>query len=123
MGPGVLAGGPCIGFRLDVPRGFGSESPVTDLLSLAPPEAETVVAQWLTARGEPSYRARQIVPRLWQRPVATWGDASDLPAGLRAALDAEFPLSRLTLAAREVSADGTEKFLWRPSHRARLASD
>ncbi len=86
---------------------------MTDLLSLTPPEARVLLAQWLAARGEPAYRLRQITPRLWQRPVAAWSDASDLPAPLRAALEAEFPLPRLILAARQVSSDGTEKFLWR----------
>ncbi|HTH63267.1 MAG TPA: 23S rRNA (adenine(2503)-C(2))-methyltransferase RlmN [Gemmatimonadales bacterium] len=88
---------------------------MTDLLSLTPPEAETALAEWLAARAEPAYRLRQIMPRLWQRPVASWGDASDLPAPLRSALDAQFPLPRLVLAARQVSTDGTEKYLWRLS--------
>ncbi|HEY6224471.1 MAG TPA: 23S rRNA (adenine(2503)-C(2))-methyltransferase RlmN [Gemmatimonadales bacterium] len=88
---------------------------MTDLLSLLPAESQATLIEWLTARGEPAYRLRQILPRLWQRPVARWSDASDLPASLRAALEAEFPLPRLTLAARQVSADGTEKYLWRLS--------
>jgi 23S rRNA (adenine2503-C2)-methyltransferase len=86
---------------------------VTDLLSLPPADASHALDVWLTERGEPAYRLRQIVPRLWQRPVATWAEASDLPATLRAALHEVFPLQRLTLAAQQVSADGTEKFLWR----------
>ena len=88
---------------------------MTDLLSLSPPDASRVLAEWLAQRAEPAYRLRQIVPRLWQRPVAAWSDASDLPAPLRAALDAAFPLARMTLAAHQVSQDGTEKFLWRLS--------
>lgn len=86
---------------------------MTDLLSLLPSEVEPLLADWLAARGEPAYRVRQILPRLWQRPVAAWSDATDLPAPLRAALEAEFPLPRLTLAAHQKSSDGTEKFLWR----------
>jgi len=86
---------------------------VSDLLSLTPVAARTLLAEWLAARGEAAFRVRQIVPRLWQRPIATWADASDLPAELRTALAAEFPLPRLTLAARQISSDGTEKFLWR----------
>jgi len=86
---------------------------VTDLLSLTPDTARDTVVQWLAARGEAAYRVRQILPRLWQRPVARWEDASDLPAPLRAALAADFPLVRLELAARQQSRDGTEKFLWR----------
>ena len=86
---------------------------MTDLLTLAPAAAEAVLVEWLASHGEPPYRVRQILPRLWQRPVAAWADASDLPAALRTQLTAEFPLTRLTLAARQVSTDSTEKFLWR----------
>jgi len=83
-----------------------------DLLSLTPDAAHEALEQWLAERGEPAYRVRQIVPRLWQRPVASWADASDLPAPLRAALDEAFPLRRLPLQTHQVSNDGTQKFLW-----------
>src|SRR5213082_2891968 len=83
-----------------------------DLLSLPPEAARQRVAEWVAQRGEPAYRSTQIVPRLWQRPVGTWDQASDLPAALRAALAAAFPLRRLALGARQLSSDGTEKYLW-----------
>src|SRR6266545_6067714 len=83
-----------------------------DLLSLTPEAARTALGEWLTQRGEPAYRLRQVLPRLWQRAVARWTDATDLPAPLRAALDDAFPLPRLTLHTHQVSSDGTEKFLW-----------
>lgn len=85
---------------------------MTDLLSLTPDGARTAVGEWLATRGDPAYRLRQILPRLWERPVARWADATDLPAPLRDALDQDFPLTRLTVAAHQVSSDGTEKFLW-----------
>ncbi|HEY7195013.1 MAG TPA: 23S rRNA (adenine(2503)-C(2))-methyltransferase RlmN [Gemmatimonadales bacterium] len=83
-----------------------------DLLSLTPNAARAAVEHWLAQRGEPAYRLRQIMPRLWQRPVATWADATDLPAPLRAALHEAFPLHRLQLQIHQVSKDGTQKFLW-----------
>jgi 23S rRNA (adenine2503-C2)-methyltransferase len=83
-----------------------------DLLSLPPDAAGAALSAWLVARGEPAYRLRQVVPRLWQRPVGRWADATELPGPLRAALDEAFPLRRLALAERQVSHDGTEKFLW-----------
>jgi len=83
-----------------------------DLLSLTPEAARSALADWLSARGEPAYRIRQILPRLWQRPVGRWSDATDLPAPLRTALDAALPLQRLTLRTHQVSSDGTVKFLW-----------
>jgi 23S rRNA (adenine2503-C2)-methyltransferase len=86
---------------------------VTDLLSLAPDAARVALAEWLRARGEPEYRLRQVLPRLWQRPAAGWDAATELPAPLRGELAGAFPLFRLTLSAQQVSRDGTEKFLWK----------
>src|SRR5256886_11059919 len=78
-----------------------------------PPDgARHPVVEWPARRGEPKYRASQIVPRLWHRPVGSWDQATDLPAELRGALAAAFPLRRLALSARQRSADGTEKYLW-----------
>jgi 23S rRNA (adenine2503-C2)-methyltransferase len=83
-----------------------------DLLNLAPVAAGAALAQWLEERGEPAYRARQVLPRLWERPVGSWDDATELPAALRRALAEALPLRRLPLSARQVSQDGTEKYLW-----------
>ena len=85
---------------------------MTDLLSLTPDAARAAVAPWLAARSEPAYRGSQIVARLWQRPVASWEEATELPTALRRALAEAFPLRRLRLVTRQLSRDGTEKFLW-----------
>src|SRR3989442_6597258 len=85
---------------------------MVDLLSLVPDAARAALAQWLEARGEPAYRARQILPRLWQRSVGSWDQATELPATLRQALAQTLPLRRLPLSTRQVSRDGTEKYLW-----------
>src|SRR5260370_31183261 len=85
---------------------------VVDLLSLTRERARQALAPWLAARDEPGYRIDQILDRLWQRPVASWEQATELPATLRRDLAAAFPLARLALAARQVSRDGTEKYLW-----------
>jgi 23S rRNA (adenine2503-C2)-methyltransferase len=83
-----------------------------DLLSLTPAAARTALAAWLTQRGEASYRVRQVFPRLWQRAVGCWAEATDLATTLRTALDESFPLRRPVLHTHQVSSDGTEKFLW-----------
>lgn len=84
-----------------------------NLLDLVPSDAAAALADLLAARGEPSYRLQQIVPRLWARPVASFGEITTLPTSLRVALDEAFELPRLELAARQTSSDGTEKFLFR----------
>jgi 23S rRNA (adenine2503-C2)-methyltransferase len=95
---------------------------VNDILALAPAAATSALGEWLAARGEPPYRLRQIIPRLWSRPVARWAEATDLPQPLRQALDAEWPLTLLELDAHQVSSDGTEKFLWRLADGERIES-
>jgi 23S rRNA (adenine2503-C2)-methyltransferase len=72
-----------------------------------------LLARWATERGLPSYRVGQIHRRLWQAPVASWADATELPLTLRDELDAAFPLPRLTAEVEQVSSDGTRKYLWR----------
>jgi 23S rRNA (adenine2503-C2)-methyltransferase len=83
------------------------------LLDSSPSSASTVVERWVLERGLPAYRKRQIVRRLWQAPVQSWVDATELPAVLRADLDQEFPLPRLAADTIQQSADGTRKYLWR----------
>src|SRR5438094_5917337 len=99
--------------RSGLPRGSRGTGSVTDLLSLTPDAARGGLAAWLAARAEPGYRLAQILPRLWQRPVGSWEEATDLPAALRAQLGDAFPLTRLSCDAAQQSSDGTEKFLWK----------
>jgi len=89
-----------------------SPAPGLDILSLTPADARVALAEWLKARGEPAYRTGQILGRLWQRPVGSWDQATELPTALRRDLAQAFPLMRLEEATRQVSSDGTEKFLW-----------
>src|SRR5215208_1350163 len=83
------------------------------LLDVPPSSARTTLERWVAERGLPGYRARQIQRHLWQVPVASWKEATDLPAQLRAELDRDFPLPRLTPDTIQQSADGTRKYLWR----------
>src|SRR5262245_30648396 len=83
------------------------------ILDLTPDAAAQQLAAWAAERSLPAYRARQLMPRLWERPVAAWQEATDLPAALRADLDQDFPLERLTQETVQQSADGTRKYLWR----------
>ncbi len=89
------------------------ESTGATLLDLTPAEAGARLEGWASARGLPGYRVAQMLPRLWVRPVASWSEATDLPAELRADLETDLPLPRLRLEVAQDSSDGTRKFLWR----------
>jgi len=85
----------------------------TNLLNLDPSAAAQALREFAVARGEPAYRARQVVRRLWHTPVATFAEMTELPKEFRSALDEVFVIPRLDIASRQKSVDGTEKFLFR----------
>ncbi|HJR33573.1 MAG TPA: 23S rRNA (adenine(2503)-C(2))-methyltransferase RlmN [Gemmatimonadales bacterium] len=86
---------------------------MTTPLDQTPAEALTALTAWVRARGLPGYRAAQIHRRLWVAPVSSWAQATELPAALRADLEAEFPLPNLQPETIQQSSDGTRKYLWR----------
>ncbi len=87
--------------------------PKLNLLNHTPAEAEVLLGDFLREAGEPAYRARQVLPHLWQRPAASFEDMTDLPHALRERLTARFALPRLEMHTRELSSDGTQKMLFR----------
>ncbi len=90
-----------------------ADTTMQNLLDLAPDEALAALGAFLSAEGEASYRAAQIFARLWQRPVASFEEMTELPKPLRQQLAARFSLPRLALQERQQSNDGTQKFLFR----------
>jgi 23S rRNA (adenine2503-C2)-methyltransferase len=71
-----------------------------------------VLESTLAARGEPAFRARQVW-RWAARGAASYAEMTDLPAGLRIALEGELPFSTLRLETEARSRDGTVKALFR----------
>ena len=84
-----------------------------NLLDFTPAGAREQLLAFFGRVGQPSYRARQVVRRLWQNPAPTFAAMTELPLALREQLDEAFALPRLEIAARQKSVDGTEKFLFR----------
>jgi 23S rRNA (adenine2503-C2)-methyltransferase len=89
-------------------------------LSGLTPEALTA---WLTERGHPAFRARQILDAVWRANPSTLADVTTLPAPLRAALGEAFAWD--TVGETEITlADGgrTEKALHRLADGAAIES-
>ena len=84
-----------------------------NLLNMLPLEAERVLRTFAVAHGEKPFRGSQVVRHLWQSAVESFGAMTDIPVAFRNLLDEHFTIPRLTLAARQTSSDGTEKFLFR----------
>ena len=75
---------------------------------------DAALAAWLSERGEPAYRARQLQAALWGPSAASAADATTLPRELATAVDAAFRWSTVE-DDQVVQADGgqTEKTLHR----------
>ncbi len=63
--------------------------------------------------GLPGFRAAQIVRWVYGRGARSFAEMSDLPADLRAVLSARMPLPFPEVLERQMSADGTRKYLLR----------
>jgi 23S rRNA (adenine2503-C2)-methyltransferase len=83
------------------------------LLDETPAAAGDILRRWVADRRLPSYRAGQILRRLWQSSIRSWAGATELPLTLRTELDQLFPLPGLVVDTVQQSADGTRKYLWR----------
>ena len=81
------------------------------------------LAEWLDARGDPGFRARQILDAIWRANPASLDEVTTLPAPLRAALGEAFHWD--TVGPTEVTiTDGgrTEKALHRLGDGAAIES-
>jgi 23S rRNA (adenine2503-C2)-methyltransferase len=80
-----------------------------DLAELDRPALEAALAD----QGHQRFHAGQIFQWIYRRGVDDVGGMTDLSRGLRATLAREFTLTTPTMTARDTSADGTEKFVFR----------
>lgn len=84
-----------------------------NLLDVIPGDAENMIRTFAVERGERAFRATQVMQHLWRAPRPGFQEMHELPAHFRALLAESFSIPRLVLAARQLSSDGTEKFLFR----------
>jgi 23S rRNA (adenine2503-C2)-methyltransferase len=94
--------------ELIVEKALDQEAPPrVDLAGLELPRLEAV----LTEGHVEAYHARQLFRWIHRRGVTDFGGMTDLSVALRAALADQFVLSTPRIVRREVSSDGTTKFL------------
>jgi 23S rRNA (adenine2503-C2)-methyltransferase len=73
-----------------------------------------------SSRGWPAYRADQVAAWIYKNDVERPSDMTNLPADIRAALDADFETSSLEVVATQRSVDGTIKMLLRAFDGAQI---
>ncbi len=81
----------------------------SSLLGKTVSQLETV----MEAIGEPAYRARQVYKWIHHHNVDRFEEMTNIPKALRQTLAERFRIKTLELVYRQVSTDGTEKYLWR----------
>lgn len=78
-----------------------------DIRSLSHNELDSLIHQW----GQPKFRVKQIEEWIWQKHVGSFDEMSNLPATLRSKLAESLTLSAPQELARQVSQDGSRKYL------------
>lgn len=67
--------------------------------------------RWMTERGHPAYRARQVLDGIIRRRATTFASMTDLPKALRRQLDDEWTAFGTRVAYHDVAPDGTDKLI------------
>src|SRR5437773_8755279 len=78
-----------------------------DLASMDLPELEAAIA----AIGHPAYNARQVYSWIYRKGVTDFEQMTNLSRPLRADLDGPFRISTPRVVDKDVSEDGTVKYL------------
>ena len=74
-------------------------------------EPDDGLAAWLAAHGQPAWRAKAIRRWLFAGRAMSFADMTDLPAAVRAELEANFTIWTTSIAMHHRADDGTEKLL------------
>ncbi|GAE33901.1 ribosomal RNA large subunit methyltransferase N [Halalkalibacter akibai JCM 9157] len=89
-----------------------SEKPNTDQKRSIYSIQFTEMQDWLQEQNEPKFRATQIFEWLYQKRVSSFEEMTNLSKELREKLETSFVLTTLKIVTRQVSSDGTVKFLF-----------
>ena len=106
-GPPCNDGGACVNARKRCPKVIQDMKPL--LRSLVPEQLLKIES----LKDVPAFRARQLTGWVFEHGVFQWEEMSNLPGTLRTDLANHYDLCSLELETRQVSLDGTRKFLYR----------
>lgn len=78
------------------------------------------IPQIIANLGEPKFRAKQLTKWLYQAGAESYDEMTNLPAKLRASLTENYPLARTNVVDKQVSKDGTRKYVLELSDGVRV---
>ena len=87
--------------------GSGAAAGLVNLKSLSHKE----LAELIESLGQPGFRTKQIEDWLWNKNVSSLDEMTNLPKTLREALAAKVSVGGVEEVARQVSSDGSRKYL------------
>jgi 23S rRNA (adenine2503-C2)-methyltransferase len=76
-------------------------------------QTEEALSQLLKEMGEPAFRAKQLHNWIYVRGVRTFDQMTNIAKSLREKLADQYAIGELQIAEKQVSADGTVKYLFR----------
>ena len=88
-------------------RNSAPNAPLTDLHAMTRGQLQDALSEL----GQPAFRAKQIEEWVWDKGVTSFDEMTNLPKALRTTLAQQFTLGGVTQVARQVSEDGTRKYL------------
>ncbi len=71
------------------------------------------LSEEFSAAGFPAFRAKQVYGWLHQKRVASFAEMTNLPKTMQAQLDEAYTIDTVSVARKQVSKDGTVKYLFR----------
>ncbi|MCL2631477.1 MAG: 23S rRNA (adenine(2503)-C(2))-methyltransferase RlmN [Coriobacteriia bacterium] len=80
----------------------------------------TALQALMVSLGQPTYRADQLIEWLYGRSAESYDQMTNLPASLRDQLEQQQPIARPEVIDRQISSDGTRKYLLRYADGARI---
>ena len=70
--------------------------------------------------GQPKFRAKQLISWLYQKGVHSYSEMTNLPKALRSQLETEYPFFEPKVVDKQVSCDGTRKYVFQFADGARV---
>lgn len=71
------------------------------------------IRKLISDSGLPKFRANQLLDWLYKKGISSYEEMTNLPQSLRSQLAFEYPLNKPKLIDRQISKDGTRKYLFR----------
>ena len=84
-----------------------SSAQMRDLKSLTKGE----LMELMSSLGQPAFRVKQVEDWIWNKNASSFDDMTNLPKALRAELSSKLTLGGVEEVARQVSEDGSRKYL------------